>query len=49
MPVGIHTDPEIKAKVITKIRDEGISAPEAAKLFNINSKDYLSLAQGRRS
>lgn len=47
MPVGIHTDPIIKSKVIAKVRDEGFSVPEAAKEFNINSKTiYRWLKEG---
>lgn len=47
MPVGIHTDPIIKTKVLTKIRDDGISVPEAAKIFNLNSKTiYRWLKEG---
>jgi hypothetical protein len=30
MPIGQHTDPNIKAKILTKIRDHGMRVSEAA-------------------
>lgn len=38
MPIGIHTDPVIKAEIMTKIRDEGMRVVEAADHYGISSK-----------
>ncbi len=46
MPVGLHTDPNIKAKIITKIRDEGVTVTEAAQQFNVNSKTIYRWLKG---
>ena len=38
MPIGKHTDPVLKTKILTKIRDEGMSCSEASKHYGIPSK-----------
>jgi transposase-like protein len=38
MPVGIHVDPAIKAEIITKIKDEGMSVSEAASKYGVGNK-----------
>jgi len=38
MPVGKHTDPEIKATIIKKIHDEGLSVTEASAQYNVHPK-----------
>jgi transposase-like protein len=38
MPLGIHTDPAIKAELITMIRDNGMTVTEASIKYNVNSK-----------
>lgn len=38
MPVGLHTDPNIKARVLSSVRDEGMSAQAAASQYNVNVK-----------
>jgi transposase-like protein len=47
MPVGMHTDPILKSKIISKIRDEGISSSEASKQYGVPSKTiYRWLKEG---
>jgi transposase len=38
MPVGIHINPLIKAEIITKIKDEGMSVSEAASKYGVGNK-----------
>ncbi len=38
MPVGLHTDPNTKAEIISKIRDHGLSVTDASTKYNVNSK-----------
>ena len=38
MALGQHTDPAVKAEVLKKIRDEGMSVTEASKAYNVFSK-----------
>jgi transposase len=38
MALGQHTDPAVKAEVLKKIRDEGMSVTEASKTYNVFSK-----------
>ncbi len=38
MPVGKHTDPKLKEKIIKKIRDEGMSVSDAHAQYNIHPK-----------
>lgn len=38
MPIGRHTDPAIKAEIMTKIRDGGMRVTEAADKYGISSK-----------
>ena len=38
MPVGIHTDPVLKAEILTKIRDEGMRVADAASHYGVHSK-----------
>jgi transposase-like protein len=38
MPVGIHTDPAIKAEIIQKIRNEGLRVSEASATYGVGSK-----------
>jgi transposase len=38
MPIGKHTDPHLKTKILAKIRDEGMSSAEASKQYGVPSK-----------
>lgn len=38
MPVGTHTDPILKSKILTKVRDEGMSSSEASRQYGVPSK-----------
>jgi transposase-like protein len=38
MPVGLHTDPNTKAELISKIRDHGMTVMDASNIYNVNSK-----------
>lgn len=38
MPVGKHTDPKLKATIIKKIRDEGMSVSEAHAQYGVHPK-----------
>ena len=38
MPIGQHTDPNIKAEILTKIRDHGMRVSEAANSYGISTK-----------
>jgi transposase len=38
MPVGQHTDPNIKAEILTKVRDEGMRVVDASAHYNVHSK-----------
>lgn len=38
MALGQHTDPAVKAEVLRKIRDGGMSVTEASKTYNVFSK-----------
>lgn len=38
MALGQHTDPAVKAEVLRKIRDEGMSVTEASKTYSVFSK-----------
>jgi transposase len=38
MALGQHTDPAVKAEVLKKIRDEGMSVTEASKTYDVFSK-----------
>jgi len=47
MPVGIHTDPAVKAEVLKKVRDEGLRVSEVSALYGIGSKAiYRWLREG---
>lgn len=47
MPVGQHTDPAIKAEIITKVRDEGMRVVDAATQYGVHSKTiYAWLRDG---
>jgi transposase-like protein len=38
MPIGKHTDPQIKADIIHEIRNNGLPVVSAADKYNVNSK-----------
>ncbi len=38
MPVGKHTDPNLKTKIIAKIRDEGMAVIDASNTYNVHPK-----------
>jgi transposase len=38
MPAGRYTDPELKTKIINKIRDGGMSSSEASKNYGVPAK-----------
>ncbi|WP_201733696.1 transposase [Acidithrix sp. C25] len=38
MPVGLHTDPAIKAEIVKKIRDEGMRVTDAASTYGVHYK-----------
>lgn len=38
MPKGKPTDPEVKAEIVGKIRNEGMSVSEASTTYGISSK-----------
>lgn len=38
MPIGIHTDPELKEKILRKIHNEGMSTAEASRLYGVHHK-----------
>lgn len=38
MPIGIHTDPTVKAEILAKIRDQGMSVMEASASYGVHSK-----------
>lgn len=47
MAQGIPIDPEIKAEVIRKVRDEGMRVVEVSEQYNISSKSiYTWLREG---
>jgi transposase-like protein len=47
MPKGLPTDPKIKAEIITKIRNEGLSVTAASATYGISSKSiYTWLREG---
>lgn len=47
MALGQHTDPAVKAEVLRKIRDEGMSVTEASKTYDVFSKTiYRWLKEG---
>ena len=54
MPIGKHTDPNLKAKILGKIRDEGMSSSEASKHYGVPAKTIYgwlknSVVDGNRS
>lgn len=47
MAVGKPTDPQVKAEIIEKIRNEGLSVSTASAQYNLSSKTiYTWLRQG---
>lgn len=47
MAVGTPTDPKLKAEIVAKIRNEGLSVSVASAQYNISSKTiYTWLRQG---
>jgi transposase len=47
MPVGKHTNPQLKSEIITKIRDAGMSVNEASAQYDVSSKTiYRWLKEG---
>jgi hypothetical protein len=38
MPIGKHTDPALKAKILTKIRYEGMSVTDASNTYHVHAK-----------
>lgn len=41
MPKGKPTDPEVKAEIVGKIRNEGMSVSEASTTYGISSKSLV--------
>lgn len=37
MPIGKHTDPELKQKIINSIRNEGMNVAEASRHYNVGT------------
>jgi len=47
MPKGLPTDPQTKAEIMTKIRNEGLSVTEVSTTYGISSKSiYNWLREG---
>jgi len=47
MPTGKPTDPKLRAEIVRKIRDEGLSVSKASAQYNISSKSiYTWLRDG---
>lgn len=47
MPKGKPTDPNIRAEIVSKIRNEGMSVSEASTSYSISSKSiYYWLREG---
>lgn len=47
MPTGKPTDPKLRAEIVSKIRDEGLSVSAASAQYNISSKSiYTWLRDG---
>lgn len=47
MAIGKRTDPQLKAKIIKKIQDEGMSVADASTKYDVNSKTiYYWLRSG---
>jgi transposase len=47
MPVGKHTNPQLKSEIITKIRDAGMSVNEASAQYDVSSRTiYRWLKEG---
>ena len=46
MPIGKHTDPTLKASILTKIRDEGMSVTDASATYGVNAKTIYRWLQG---
>jgi transposase-like protein len=45
MPIGKHTDPALKAKILTKIRDEGMSVTDASNTYGVHPKTIYGWLQ----
>ena len=47
MAKGIPIDPQLKAEIVKKIRDEGLKVSEASSLYSISAKSiYVWLREG---
>jgi len=47
MPRGIPIDPKVKAEIVSKIRDEGMTVVAASSTYGVNSKNiYAWLREG---
>lgn len=47
MPIGIPTDPAMKAEIIRKVREDGVSVAEASAHYDVRSKlIYTWLREG---
>lgn len=47
MAKGIPVDPQIKAEIVKKIRDEGMKVSEASTLYDVSAKSiYTWLREG---
>ncbi len=47
MPMGKPTDPKVKAEIVSKIRNEGVSVSEASAHYHVSSKNiYRWLREG---
>lgn len=43
MPVGKHTDPQIKADIIHEVRELGLPVVEAAAKYGVSSKTIVHI------
>lgn len=47
MPAGTPTDPKVKAEIVSKIRNEGLSVSEASATYSVSAKNiYRWLQEG---
>jgi transposase len=45
MPIGKHTDPALKTKILIKIRDEGMSVTDASNAYGVHAKTIYGWLQ----
>jgi transposase-like protein len=54
MPVGKHIDPQIRAEILSKVRDQGMSVMEASNQYGVHNKTIygwlrLGVVDGNRN